>query len=124
MAYTITVRDAITHLKPGALWVLNDYNKFSSLVWKDTEQTAPTETEVNNYIAQKKNEEAVRLLRTERSARLRQTDWRASSDMVMSDEWKAYRQALRYMTNQTPTLDANGDLDFKSVTWPTLPPSS
>jgi len=34
-------------------------------------------------------------LRQERDAKLASTDWRASSDVTLSDEWKKYRQDLR-----------------------------
>ena len=39
----------------------------------------------------------------------------------MSDEWKTYRQGLRDMTTQTPSLDYNYELDLTSITWPTEP---
>ena len=42
-------------------------------------------------------------------------------NLTLSDEWKAYRQALRDMTKQTPKLDSGYRLDLTSVTWPTEP---
>ena len=46
-------------------------------------------------------------------------DWRANSDIAMSDEWKTYRQELRDITTQTPSLDYNYELDLTSITCPT-----
>ncbi len=50
-------------------------------------------------------------VRLERNEKLRETDWRASSDLTLSDDWKTYRQNLRDITNQDPW----------NITWPTKP---
>ena len=64
----------------------------------------------------------MRLLRVERDNRLAKTDWRASSDLTLSNAWKTYRQALRDIpAGATPKLDSNYELDLTSVTWPTEP---
>ena len=73
------------------------------LTWE--EPTSPTITD-----AQKLHE-----LRQLRDARLQACDWRASSDLTMSDDWKTYRQALRDITKTYQSIDAEG---FK---WPTEP---
>jgi hypothetical protein len=57
--------------------------------------------------------EPMRLLREERDRLIVGTDWWASSDLTMSDERKAYRQALRDITKSATSLD--------DVTWPTKP---
>ncbi len=57
--------------------------------------------------------EPMKLLREERDRLIAVTDWWASSDITMSDERKAYRQALRDITKTATSL---GD-----VTWPTKP---
>jgi hypothetical protein len=51
-------------------------------------------------------------IRDERDSLISQTDWRASSDLTLSDEWKNYRQALRDITTQS---------DPYNITWPTPP---
>ena len=51
-------------------------------------------------------------IRIQRNTKLSATDWRASSDLTMSDDWKTYRQALRDITTQT---------DPYNITWPTKP---
>ena len=52
-------------------------------------------------------------VRSERNQLLSETDWMAGSDVTMSDEWRAYRQALRDVPAQ------NGFPN--DVTWPTKP---
>ena len=119
MKYTIA--DALLSLKPGAQWVLRGED-YSGLEWLDSSQTIPSETEVNNKIVELDNAEAVRLLRVERDKRISKTDWRASSDLTLTDAWKIYRQALRDLpANATPKLDAFYELDLTSVNWPTEP---
>ena len=52
-------------------------------------------------------------IREERDEKLKETDWRASSDLTLSDEWKNYRQALRDITTTQS--------DPYNITWPTPP---
>tara|TARA_B100001287_G_scaffold233000_1_gene204275 strand:- start:535 stop:972 length:438 start_codon:yes stop_codon:yes gene_type:complete len=68
--------------------------------------TADEQTELTNqkWIA----------IRLERDQRLQVTDWRASSDLTLSDAWKNYRQALRDVPTQS---------DPYNITWPTEPSS-
>ena len=114
------IASALQELKPGAEWVLRG-NDYSGLEWIDSSQTKPTETEVTNKIAALDAAEAMKLLRVERDTRISKTDWRASSDLTLTDAWKTYRQALRDITTQTPKLDSFYELDLSSVTWPTEP---
>ena len=51
-------------------------------------------------------------IRYERLDKLQETDWRASSDLILSDDWKTFRQALRDITTQS---------DPFNITWPTSP---
>ena len=111
---------ALQSLKPGAAWVLRGED-YSGLEWLDSGQTKPTETEVTNKIAALDTAEPMRLLRLERDKRIAKTDWRASSDLTITDAWKTYRQALRDITTQTPKLDSFYELDLSSITWPTEP---
>ena len=119
MKYTII--DALHSLKPGAQWTLRG-SDYSGIEWLDSSQTKPTETEVNSKISELDNAEAMKLLRIERDTRIAKTDWRASSDLTLSDAWKTYRQALRDLpASASPKLDSNYGLDFSSFTWPTEP---
>tara|TARA_R100000234_G_scaffold23483_1_gene13395 strand:+ start:514 stop:870 length:357 start_codon:yes stop_codon:yes gene_type:complete len=112
---------ALNSLKPNAEWVL-DGETYSGLTWLDSNQTKPTESEVNAEITRLTNAEPMRLLRVERDRRIAKTDWRASSDLTLASAWSTYRQALRDLpASASPSLDSNGDLDLTSVTWPTEP---
>ena len=111
---------ALQTLKPGSEWILRG-SDYSGIEWLDSSQTKPTETEVNSKISELDNAEAMRLLREERDKRIAKTDWRASSDLTLTDAWKTYRQALRDITTQTPQLNKNYELDLTSVSWPTEP---
>jgi len=57
--------------------------------------------------------EPMRLLRAERDRRIAETDWWASSDLTMTAEQTAYRQALRDVPENYTSLD--------DVVWPTKP---
>ena len=112
--------EAIQSLKPDKQWswIGTDY---SGLQWLDS-GTAPTESEIDAEVTRLNNAEPMRLLRLERDKRLASCDWRASSDLTISDSWKTYRQALRDLpASASPSLNSNGDLDLTSVTWPTEP---
>ena len=52
------------------------------------------------------------VIRRERDLKLQDTDWRASSDLTLSDEWKTYRQALRDVPTQS---------DPFNISWPIEP---
>ena len=118
MKYDIT--HALQSLKPGAQWVLRGED-YTGLEWLDSSQTKPTETEINSKISALDSAEAMKLLRVERDIRIAKTDWRALSDLTLTDAWKTYRQALRDITTQTPKLGSNYELDLTSVNWPTEP---
>jgi hypothetical protein len=57
--------------------------------------------------------EPLKLLREERNRRIAETDWWASSDLTMTADQTAYRQALRDITVTYTSLD--------DVVWPTKP---
>ena len=117
----ITIIEALTSLKPKAQWTLNGFD-YSGLTWLDKSQTKPTEDEINAKITELELAEPMRLLRVERNKLIAETDWRASSDLTLSDAWKTYRQALRDLPSKSnPKLDSEGYLDMTSVTWPTKP---
>ena len=112
---------ALHSLTPGAEWSLVG-DVYSGLTWLDSSQTKPTETAVNDKVTALNAAEPVRLLRIERDRRLSLCDWRASSDLTLSTDWRTYRQALRDLpASATPKLDSNYELDLTSVTWPTEP---
>ena len=101
--------DALEALRPKAGWVIRD----DVIEWHDTEQSEPTEAEITAKIAELEAAEPMRLLRAERNQRIAETDWWASSDLTMTAEQTAYRQALRDITDTYSSLD--------DVVWPTKP---
>ena len=111
--------DALNSLKPNQFsWIGFEY---SGLNWLGS-GSAPTESEIDAEVTRLDNAEPIRLLRIERDIRLTACDWRASSDLTLTDAWKTYRQALRDLpASASPSLDSNYDLDLTSVTWPTEP---
>ena len=116
--------DAIDALRPNSGYTLRG-NVYSGLEWdSNNTQTKPTEEELNAKMTTlRTTEKPMELLRKERDRLLKETDWRASSDLIMSEEWKIYRQRLRDLpSGNSPDLDSNDDLDKTSVNWP-IPPS-
>ncbi len=68
---------------------------------------------VDRELTNLNNAEPLKLLREERNLRIAETDWWASSDLTMSAERTAYRQALRDITKTYSSLD--------EVVWPNKP---
>ena len=66
-------------------------------------------------------EQLIDRVRFERNQLLQQSDWRMLPDYPGANqtEWQTYRQALRDITTQTPSLDSTGQLT--GITWPTPP---
>jgi|SRR5210317_1109643 len=88
------------------------------ITWSNIESDdIPTDTEIATKATELENAEPLRLLRTERNAKLAETDW----EIVMHKEkgtniptaLKTYRQALRDITDTYTSLD--------DVVWPEKP---
>ena len=106
--------DALQAINPKAQWTMTG-QKYETLNWLESSETKPTEEAINAA-------EPMRLLRKARDLKLAETDWRASSDLTLSDAWKTYRQSLRDLpASASPKLDSDGNLDMTSVTFPTEP---
>ena len=117
---TITRHDALMSLKPGEGWSWAGFD-YKDLNWEG-KSTKPSESEIDAELTKLNNEEPMIQLRYERNKKISESDWRANSDVTLSDEWKTYRQALRDITSgASPKLDSVGRLDMTSVTWPTEP---
>jgi len=111
---------ALKSLRPNKQFTWSG-EEYSGLTWLESD-TAPTESEIDTELTRLTNEEPMRLLRIERDRLLAACDWRASSDLTLSTAWKTYRQSLRDLpASASPKLDANGNLDMSSVTFPTEP---
>ena len=111
----ITAYEAIKSLVGGCISQKADGTR----VYHDN-QVPPTPEQIQKKIAELEAEEPMRLLRRERDRRLAETDWMANSDVVMTDEWKTYRQALRDLpATAEPQLDVDGNLT--NIIWPEVP---
>jgi len=96
-----------------------EFEVHSSLTWVD----CPDDVEIgfvydgSSFSAKSEPslsaEEKLNQLRIERNGMLALTDWWAMSDMTMTPEQTAYRQALRDITNTYSSLD--------DVIWPVKP---
>ena len=108
--------DALISLKPNGEFSWAGTEIYSELNYLSSD-TPPTEAELDAEVKRLNDLEPMRLLRKERNRRLTVTDWRASSDLTLSTDWKTYRQALRDLpANQTPV-----DNELSNITWPTEP---
>ena len=108
---------------PGTKWTMEDASDYDTLEWYD-ETSKPSKDDLDTKLTELINAEPMRILRIERDRRLQATDWRASSDLTISGDWKAHRQDLRDLpAQQTPKLDSNGELDSTSISWPPEPSS-
>ena len=115
------IRSAINALRPAAECSIRG-NSYAGIEWLDKSQTIPTEDEVNAKVTELTNAYPMELLREERDRRLKETDWRASSDLIIPEEWKIYRQRLRDLpAGNSPDLNSDDTLDMTSVNWPTPP---
>ena len=66
------------------------------------------------------NAEPRRVLRQERDKRIAETDWWTLSDRTPTQAQLDYRQALRDITTQTPSLNTDTG-EMTGITWPTKP---
>jgi|SRR5210317_576977 len=116
------IDSAVRELVPRAEWVIVG-ESYSGIEWHNMHgHEIPTEEEVLAKLEEIRNYEPMRLLREERNKRIATTDWKAASDLEMSQEWIDYRQALRDLpATATPILDDNYELDMESIIWPTAP---
>ena len=127
-----TVSDAIRALNSDLSWVLRgeptdayEFNTMFSVVIGEDDNGSAIESQedddwqgitwnaVEDKLAELNAAEPVKLLREERNRRIAETDWWASSDLTMTAERTAYRQALRDITDSYASLD--------DVVWPDKP---
>ena len=108
---------------PGTSWKMENASDYDTLEWYD-ETSKPSKDDLDTKLTELQNAEPMRILRIERDKRIAKTDWRASVDLTLSNDWKAYRQDLRDLpAQQTPKLLSNGQLDPSSISWPPEPSS-
>ena len=98
--YKVVSRNGVTQDALGN-WVEAYTERDMFADYTDEEGVTVTKAEQEQAYTARKNEEAATAVRSERDKLLAETDWRAGSDLTMSDAWKVYRQALRDVTAQT-----------------------
>jgi hypothetical protein len=100
--------DATFLLYPNAVRVSDTYGAFDA----DGNKIEVDETAIAAKVAELQVEYQWNELRQQRNQLLTETDWTANSDVVMTDEMKTYRQALRDLPANTA--------DPVNPTWPEL----
>ena len=101
---------AMQVLAPNAIWSAHD-NVIVEWLSPDIQQ--PSAEDIAAKVSEFDAEIPLEELRDKRNKLLAETDWWASSDLTMTAEQTAYRQALRDITNTYQSLD--------TVVWPTKP---
>jgi len=86
------------------------------LIWEDKNINRPTDSELKLWELDYKIAYSLQEFRKQRNQLLAETDWMGNYDLIMSDAWKTYRQALRDITSGLDTVDK-----VNAVTWPTKP---
>ena len=105
--------EALQALRPGHALMVEDYD-LDKITWLGEDPpTTPTKEEIIAKASELQVEADWVDLREKRNEELQKTDYFAMQDVVMSDEMRAYRQALR-------DLPANTE-DPANPLWPTKP---
>jgi hypothetical protein len=123
MSNEISYADCIASLVPGASWTISG-NDYLSLEWFNNEYTKPTESEILIKKNQLESGLPLQRLREQRNFLLIESDVYVLPDYPHSSdskrqEWLTYRQQLRDITTQTPSLDEGGNVI--NINWPTPP---
>ena len=95
-------KEALYSLRPTAKYIVRGENEIE---WLDTEQTQPTNAEIEAEITRLINDEPWKLIREKRNKLLAETDFYALSDVTMTTEMSNYRQALRDLPSTTSNPD-------------------
>ena len=114
--FKVVSRDGVVQdAKGNWVYAYTERDMFADYAYTNDvgEEVTVTKAEQEAEYTARKTEEKATAIRTERDNLLASCDWRAVSDLIMTDEWKVYRQALRDITAQAtfPT----------EVTWPDKP---
>ena len=86
---------------------------------EEVDLTSEEQTAYDNKVTAWNNgalDRALNELREKRNRRLAETDWMASSDVTMSDNWKTYRTTLRDLPVGLDTVEK-----VEAVIFPTKP---
>lgn len=122
---TLDYFQLIQNLRPNSIFSI-DGNNYSSLVWHTNNiSSKPTESEILSKNTELINEIAYDHLRIERNRLLIESDRYSLSDYphandTIKNQWLSYRQQLRDITSQTPTMNLETG-EISNITWPTPP---
>lgn len=99
-----------------------EYRKWEGNDADSTETFTSTQiTTATTSYNTKVSEFAMDVLRLVRDELLTETDWWASSDLTMTTEQTAYRQALRDLPANSASVEIDADNNMTGVTFPTKP---
>jgi len=103
---------AILSLVPGAI-----FSEADGVIQWQCDLTQPTDQAIQDEMDRLDSDEPLRLLRVERTRKLKKTDWTSGEDVPQSikDAYFPYRQALRDIT------DTYSSLDSAEGNWPIEP---
>ena len=96
----------------------------SAIESADTSKWGVTWKQVSDKMTEIKTAAPMKELRSQRDAKLAETDWTALGDVTMADNMKTYRQALRDLPASADGKDATLASDGKTlenVKWPQKP---
>lgn len=122
---TLDYFQLIQELRPNSIFSI-DENDYSTLIWHTTNTTTkPTESEILAKNTEMINEIAYDHLRFERNKLLNESDRYSLSDYphandTIRNEWLTYRQALRDITTQNPSINLETG-EISNISWPTPP---
>ena len=122
---TLDYTQIIHHLDPNSIFTITE-NDYSTLVWSTSNSARqPTESEILAKNTEMINEISLDHLRSERNKLLEQSDRYSLPDFphandTIRTQWLTYRQQLRDITTQTPTLNLQTG-EISGITWPTPP---
>lgn len=99
-------------------WTDGQPKNYDNLVWLTGDK--PEEQFFTNIVNEDNQALLLEDVRKQRNERIAKTDWRFRSDLVPSQEWVDYCQALRDLPSDTTNffMDANG---VSIITWPQEP---
>ena len=103
----------------GSTWSVEDDYRGHSYWDDDGNESVILERNVTPPVGSHKNKPEPNIValantaRLERTVRLSETDWRASSDLTLSTEWLNYRKLLRDVPQQSGFPN--------TITWPNKP---
>lgn len=117
----LPLAQALYALRPNSVWSMEG-DSYEGIRWQGIPDELPSKTELETKAREILAEIPYRRLRQERDLRMKAVDWvtlkAVRTGEPMSQEWRAYMQALADITEQTPVIGADRILQ---VNWPTRP---